>query len=93
MATLKVPTRQIIVSAVAAVIGLAPVAAVFVVSSVDPAPTAVAQDGCSGSDLTDSYSLQCVPSMVPDFSDQLTEAEVAEPGFNANPGGGGGGHR
>jgi hypothetical protein len=34
--------------------------------------------------------------MVPDFSDQLTEAEVAEPGFNSGPvntGGGGGGHR
>jgi hypothetical protein len=32
--------------------------------------------------------------MVPDFSDQLTEAEVAEPGFNGGDShaGGGGGH-
>jgi hypothetical protein len=33
--------------------------------------------------------------MVPDFSDQLTEAEAAEPGFNggdSHTGGGGGGH-
>jgi hypothetical protein len=61
---------------------------------IDPAP-AVAQ-GCSDSETEDSYSLQCVPNMVPDFSDQLTEAEVAEPGFNggggAHGGGGGGGH-
>ncbi len=57
-----------------------------------PAPHAVAQDDCGGSATTDNYSLQCVPNMVPDFSDQLTESEVAEPGFNASPGGGGG-HR
>jgi hypothetical protein len=39
------------------------------------------------------YSAQCVPNMVPDFSDQLTEAEVAEPGFNSGePAGGGGRH-
>jgi hypothetical protein len=46
--------------------------------------------------------MQCIPSMVPDFNDQLTEAEVADPGFNSHPGGGGvhaggggggGGHR
>jgi hypothetical protein len=32
--------------------------------------------------------------MVPDFSDQLTEAEVTEPGFNGGDShaGGGGGH-
>ncbi|HEX4586648.1 MAG TPA: hypothetical protein VH185_01600 [Mycobacterium sp.] len=43
----------------------------------------------------DSYAAQCVPNMVPDFSDQLTEAEVAEPGFNggdSHTGGGGSGH-
>jgi hypothetical protein len=65
---------------------------VLVAPNVDPA-RAVAQ-GCSDSETEDS-SLQCVPNMVPDFSDQLTEAEVAEPGFNggdAHGGGGGGDH-
>lgn len=36
-------------------------------------------------DTTDSFSMNCVPTMIPDMSDQLTEAEVAEPGFNAVP--------
>ena len=45
-------------------------------------------------DTTDSFSMDCVPTVIPDTSDQLTEAEVAEPGYNATPGGGGGGgHR
>lgn len=40
-------------------------------------------------DTTDSFSMNCVPTVIPDTSDQLTEAEVAEPGWNASPGGGG----
>jgi hypothetical protein len=44
-------------------------------------------------DTTDSFSMNCVPTVIPDTSDQLTEAEVAQPGWNAVPGGGGGGHR
>lgn len=46
-------------------------------------------------DTTDSFSMNCVPTMIPDMSDQLTEAEVAEPGWNAGSGaapGGGGKH-
>jgi hypothetical protein len=47
-------------------------------------------------DTTDSFSMDCVPTVIPDTSDQLTEAEVAEPGYNASPGGHGptghGGH-
>lgn len=44
-------------------------------------------------DTTDSFSMNCVPTVIPDTSDQLTEAEVSEPGWNAEPGGhGGGGH-
>ncbi len=39
-------------------------------------------------DTTDSFSMNCVPNVIPDVSDQLTEAEVAEPGWNAVPGGG-----
>lgn len=38
-------------------------------------------------DTTDSFSMNCVPTVIPDMSDQLTEAEVAEPGWNAVPGG------
>lgn len=44
-------------------------------------------------ETTDSFSMNCVPTMIPDMSDQLTEAEVAEPGFNAVPGGGTAGRR
>ena len=40
-------------------------------------------------DTTDSFSMNCAPTVIPDTSDQLTEAEVAEPGWNAHPGGGG----
>ena len=72
------------------VIALSPVGAVLIAPSIDPAQ-AVAQ-GCSDSETEDSYSMQCVPGTVPDFNDQLTEAEVAEPGFNSHPGGGGGVH-
>lgn len=47
-------------------------------------------------DTTDSFSMDCAPTLIPDTSDQLTEAEVAEPGWNATPGGHGptghGGH-
>ncbi|ORA37013.1 hypothetical protein BST13_09995 [Mycobacterium aquaticum] len=58
-------------------------------------PRALAQDECSSSDVQDSYSLSCVPTMVPDTSDQLTEDEIAQPGYNGHSdgGGGGGGHR
>ena len=38
-------------------------------------------------DTTDSFSMNCVPTVIPDTSDQLTEAEVAQPGWNAVPGG------
>lgn len=61
---------------------------------------------CTDVDTEDSFSMSCVPSIIPDTSDQLTEQEVAEPGFNGNDhggesgpdgpgahgGGGGGGH-
>jgi uncharacterized membrane protein len=73
-------TRRMVFAAAGMLVALAPV--------VYPAH-AVAQ-GCTDSEIEDSYSLQCVPSTVPDFNDQLTEAEVAEPGFNSHPGGGGG---
>ena len=57
-----------------------------------PAPRALAE--CNDVvDTTDSFSMNCVPTVIPDMSDQLTEAEVAEPGWNAVPGGAGGGAR
>ena len=71
-------------------IAAAPAAAILIAPNVDPAH-AVAQ-GCSDTETEDSYSLQCVPTQVPDFSDQLTEAEVAEPGFNGGNAHGGGHH-
>jgi hypothetical protein len=37
--------------------------------------------------------MNCSPTVIPDMSDQLTEAEVAQPGWNAVPGGAGGGAR
>jgi hypothetical protein len=89
MATVQIP-RRLIVAAAGLLIAAAPAAAILVAPNVDPA-RAVAQ-GCSDTETEDSYSLQCVPTQVPDFSDQLTEAEVAEPGFNGGNAHGGGGH-
>ena len=89
MHAIRITRRLVLATAGGMVIGLAPVAAVLGAAGIDPAH-AVAQ-GCSDSEIEDSYSLQCVPSTVPDFNDQLTEAEVAEPGWNSHPGGGGGG--
>ena len=76
-------------SAVAMVLAVAPMIAIFAEPTV--APHAIAQGDCTSGDTPDDYSLQCAPNMVPDFNDQLSEAEVAEPGFNGAPGGGGGG--
>jgi hypothetical protein len=90
MTTVQIPTRRVMfASAVAMVLAVAPMIAVFAEPTV--APRAIAQGECTSGDTPDDYSLQCAPNMVPDFSDQLSEAEVAEPGFNGAPGGGGGG--
>jgi hypothetical protein len=72
---------------------LAALALVPVLAVPQPAPRVLA--GCNDIvDTTDSFSMNCVPTVIPDTSDQLTEAEVAQPGWNAVPGGsGGGGHR
>lgn len=57
-----------------------------------PAPRVLA--ACNETvDTTDNFSMDCSPTMIPDMSDQLTEAEVAEPGWNASPGGGNAGRR
>jgi len=91
MATIRITRRLVAGAAGALIIALTPAATMLALPNIDSA-RAVADDGCSDSETTDSYSAQCVPTMVPDFSDQLTEAEVAEPGFNGGGGYAGGGH-
>jgi hypothetical protein len=94
----SVRSRRLTYALVVAAIALAPAIAVTV-SSPSTTPRLVAE--CNDLvDTTDSFSMDCVPTVMPDVSDQLTEAEVAEPGWNARPGGGvpgggagGGGHR
>lgn len=81
-------TSRWVAGALGLAIALAPVVAT-VGSPAGSQPRVLA--GCNESiDTTDSFSMDCAPTMVPDMSDQLTEAEVAEPGWNAHPGGGGG---
>ena len=76
--------RRVLLLAVGAVLAMTPAFAVLPAS----APRVLA--GCNDIvDTTDSFSMNCVPTVIPDTSDQLTEAEVAEPGWNASPGGGG----
>ena len=87
--TVSARGRRLRYIAVGAVIAATP--AVAAVAGVhDAAPRVLAS--CNDIvDTTDSFSMNCVPTVIPDTSDQLTEAEVAEPGWNAVPGGGGGG--
>jgi O-methyltransferase domain len=94
MAMSRIRRWMLLAAACGTAVVLAPAVATPAVPDIHPG-TAVAEDGCSDSETTDSYSMQCVPNMVPDFSDLLTEDEVAEPGFNAGAphSGGGGGHR
>lgn len=75
--------RRLLYAIVAAAIALIPV----VNFSSETAPRILA-DCNDVVDTTDSFSMNCAPTMIPDTSDQLTEAEVAEPGWNAHPGGG-----
>ena len=86
---LTVSVRQLLYVAVGAAIAVAP--AVATVAGFH-APTPRVLAACDDIvDTTDSFSMNCVPTVIPDTSDQLTEAEVAQPGWNAVPGGGGGG--
>ena len=81
MTTVQIPTRRLMfASAVAMVLALAPM-----IAGPTVAPHAIAQGECTGSDTPDDYTLNCAPAAVPDFNDQLSEAEVAEPGFNRWP--------
>jgi hypothetical protein len=90
MTTASTRTRGLLYAAIGLVIAAAPAVAVFVGVGT-PAARIAAQ--CQDTDTEDSFSMNCAPTVIPDTSDQLTEAEVAEPGFNGggNHGGGGGG--
>ena len=88
MTTISIRGRSLIYGAVALAIALGPMLAVFA-SSTAPAPRVLA---CQETETEDSFSMNCAPTVIPDTSDQLTEAEVASPGFNAGGGGYGGYH-
>lgn len=78
---------KFLVAAVCAAVLLLPV-----MTGASPSPRVLA--ACNEVvDTTDSFSMNCAPTVIPDVSDQLTEAEVAEPGWNAVPGGGTGPRR
>ena len=94
MTTVSIGARRLAYVVAGAVIAAGPAVAVFAATPSAPGPRVLA---CSETDTEDSFSMDCAPSVIPDVSDNLTEAEVAEPGFNAYPhdgggGGGGGGH-
>lgn len=89
MTTLARRGRRLIYAAVGLAIALTPAVAVFTGFGSSQGPQVLAQ--CQDTDTEDSFSMNCAPTVIPDTSDQLTEAEVAEPGFNAVPGGRGGG--
>lgn len=86
MTTIATITRQALVAVgcAAAALGAAFVAAAGHDGSSDQ--RIVAQ--CSDVDTEDSFSMSCVPSIFPDTSDQLTEQEIAEPGYNGDDHGG-----
>ncbi|MBI3691564.1 MAG: hypothetical protein HY239_13180 [Mycolicibacterium aromaticivorans] len=95
-ATSLAPTRRLVYGIAGLMIAAAPAVAVFSGAFDGAVPRVLA---CSESDTEDSFSMDCAPSVIPDTSDVLTEAEVAEPGWNGGNhsggggGGGGGGHR
>ena len=81
MATDSISGRRLVYGAVGLAIALTPAVAVFAGIG-GQAPHVLAQ--CQDQDTEDSFSMNCAPTVIPDTSDQLTEAEVAEPGFNAD---------
>ena len=83
MATFSISGRKLVYGAVGLAIALTPAVAV-VAGSGGPAPRVLA---CQETDTEDSFSMNCAPTIIPDTSDNLTEAEVAEPGFNGGFGG------
>lgn len=96
-AAYSLPTRRLVYGIAGLMIAAAPAVAVFSGAFDGAAPRVLA---CQETDTEDSFSMNCAPAVIPDTSDVLTEAEVAEPGWNGGNhsgggggGGGGGGHR
>ncbi|MCB0933666.1 MAG: hypothetical protein KDB71_17455 [Mycobacterium sp.] len=87
MVNLSLAGRRFVVGALLAAIAAVPAVAVLADGSPPPRVLADCNDIV---DTTDSFSMNCVPTVIPDVSDQLTEEEVAQPGWGATPGGGGG---
>lgn len=95
----SLPARRLVYGIAGLMIAAAPAVAVFTGAVDGTAPRVLA---CAETDTEDSFSMDCAPSVIPDTSDELTEAEVAEPGWNGGDHGGGpaggapgsgGGHR
>ena len=82
----SLPTRRLVYGIAGLMIAAAPAVAVFSGALDGAAPRVLA---CSETDTEDSFSMNCAPSVIPDTSDVLTEAEVAEPGWNGGDHGGG----
>lgn len=76
--------RRLVYAAAGIAIAAAPAVAIFASSS-DIAPRLTAE--CQDVEQPGSFSENCAPAVEANDSDQLTEQEVAEPGFNASPGG------
>jgi hypothetical protein len=83
MATFSISGRKLVYGAVGVAIALTPAVAVFAGSG-GSSPRVLA---CQETDTEDSFSMNCAPTIIPDTSDNLTEAEVASPGFNGGYGG------
>lgn len=83
--------RRFVYVAAGLAIALGPAVVAF---SGSEGPTPLTTAACENVETQDSFSMNCAPSVIPDTSDQLTEQEVAEPGFNGGGTGGGnkGGH-
>lgn len=88
MTTVSIGAKRLAYVVVGAVIAIGPAVAVFAAAPSAPGPRVLA---CQETETEDSFSMNCAPALIPDTSDPLTEAEVAMPGFNAVPGGSGGG--
>jgi hypothetical protein len=79
----SLPARRFVYGIAGLMIAAAPAVAVFSGAADGAAPRVLA---CSETDTEDSFSMDCAPTVIPDTTDNLTEAEVAEPGWNAGGG-------
>jgi hypothetical protein len=95
MTSVSIFGRRFVCAAAGIAIAAAPAVALF--ASVDHVAPRLTAD-CQDVQQPGSFSMDCTPTVEANTTDQLTEQEVAEPGFNASPGtqhssGSSGGHR